>query len=40
MTSAVEVQQWRDRKRHLWLMGLIAPTALFAVLPLVWAINQ
>lgn len=32
--------QWRDKKRYLWLLGLIAPTALFIVLPLVWASNQ
>ncbi len=32
--------QWRDRKRYLWLMGLIAPTALFVILPVVWAMNQ
>jgi len=31
---------WRDKKRYLWLMGLIAPTALFAVLPIVWAMNR
>jgi alkane 1-monooxygenase len=31
---------WRDKKRHLWLMGLIAPTALFVVLPVIWALNQ
>src|SRR5258708_20319007 len=36
----VEIAQWRDKKRYLWLMGLIAPTALFVVLPLVWAFNQ
>jgi alkane 1-monooxygenase len=36
----LETAQWRDRKRHLWLMGLIAPTALFVMLPLVWAFNQ
>ena len=40
MTSAVDVRQWRDRKRYLWLTGLVAPTALFVVLPLVWAMNQ
>ncbi|OLT87264.1 alkane 1-monooxygenase [Mycobacterium syngnathidarum] len=34
------VGQWRDKKRHLWLMGLIAPTAIFVMLPLVWALNQ
>jgi hypothetical protein len=28
------------RQEALWLMGLIAPTALFVVLPLVWAFNQ
>jgi len=38
--SDVEVAQWRDKKRYLWLMGLIAPTALFVVLPLVLAFNQ
>ena len=31
-TDAVAIGQWRDRKRHLWPMGLIAPTALFVVL--------
>jgi alkane 1-monooxygenase len=38
--SDVDIAQWRDKKRHLWLMGLIAPTALFVVLPVVWAFNQ
>ena len=38
--SQLEIDQWRDKKRHLWLMGLIAPTALFVVLPIVWAFNQ
>jgi alkane 1-monooxygenase len=36
----IEIGEWRDRKRRLWLMGLIAPTACFVVLPLVWALNQ
>jgi alkane 1-monooxygenase len=40
MSGSADVDQWRDRKRYLWLMGLIAPTALFVVLPLVWATNQ
>ena len=31
---------WRDKKRRLWLMGLIAPTALFAMLPLIWGLNR
>ncbi|CRZ15626.1 alkane 1-monooxygenase [Mycolicibacterium neworleansense] len=38
--DVADVGQWRDKKRHLWLMGLIAPTAIFAMLPLVWALNQ
>ncbi len=33
-------RQWRDKKRYLWLTGLVAPTALFMVLPGVWAMNQ
>jgi alkane 1-monooxygenase len=33
-------QEWRDKKRHLWLVGLVAPTALFVVLPVIWAMNQ
>ena len=32
--------EWRDKKRYLWLLGLIPPTALFVVLPIVWAMNQ
>ncbi|XCI64288.1 alkane 1-monooxygenase [Mycolicibacterium parafortuitum] len=39
MTEPRNVEQWRDKKRYLWLMGLIAPTALFVVLPVVWALN-
>jgi alkane 1-monooxygenase len=44
MTTNIEseapVEQWRDRKRYLWLMGLIVPTAIFVMLPVVWAANQ
>ena len=32
--------EWRDKKRYLWLMGLIAPTALFVMLPIMWGLNQ
>jgi alkane 1-monooxygenase len=32
--------EWRDRKRYLWLVGLVAPTALFVVLPLIRVLNQ
>lgn len=35
-----DVEQWRDKKRYLWLMGLIAPTSLFVVMPLVWTFNN
>ena len=31
---------WQDKKRHLWLLGLVVPTMLFLVLPLVWALNK
>ncbi len=32
--------EWRDAKRHLWLIGLIPPTALFVMLPIVWVCNR
>ena len=32
--------QWRDKKRYLWLFGLVPPTALFVMLPVIWAFNQ
>ena len=32
--------QWRDKKRYLWLMGLIGPTALLVILPIIWGFNQ
>jgi len=35
-----EAPVWRDKKRRLWLMGLIAPTALFVMLPIIWGMNQ
>jgi alkane 1-monooxygenase len=31
---------WHDKKRYLWLMGLIVPTLLLVILPIVWAMNQ
>ena len=33
-------REWRDKKRHLWMLGLIIPTMLFLVLPVVWGLNQ
>lgn len=42
MTAGVgpDTMVWRDKKRYLWLMGLIVPTLLLAILPIVWAMNQ
>jgi alkane 1-monooxygenase len=37
-TAAVP-RQWRDRKRYLWLLGLVAPTALLVATALVRAFN-
>lgn len=31
---------WRDRKRHMWLYGMIPPTAIFIATALVYAMNQ
>ena len=39
-SSAIDPLHWRDPKRYLWLLGLIAPTALFIAAGLVWALNQ
>jgi alkane 1-monooxygenase len=38
--SKVHGETWRDTKRYLWLMGLIVPTAVLVMLPVVWALNQ
>ena len=35
-----DIAQWRDRKRYWWLLGLVAPTAVFVVVPVIWAMNQ
>ncbi len=40
VSEVTEAPVWRDKKRRLWLMGLIAPTALFVMLPIVWALNR
>ncbi|MEV0291961.1 hypothetical protein [Nocardia sp. NPDC050710] len=32
--------QWRDRKRYLWLFGLVPPTAVLLAIGLVWAFGQ
>ena len=38
--GTVPIEGWRDRKRYLWLMGLIVPTAVLVMLPVVWALNH
>ncbi|MFC9995039.1 alkane 1-monooxygenase [Nocardia sp. NPDC127526] len=38
--TAAALPQWRDRKRYLWLFGLVPPTAIFLAAALVWAFNQ
>jgi alkane 1-monooxygenase len=42
MTAAIgpNALVWQDKKRYLWLMGLIVPTLLLVILPIVWAMNQ
>ena len=35
-----DVAVWRDKKRYLWLLGLVVPTMLFLVLPIVWGLNR
>src|SRR6201996_8652265 len=35
-----DTTMWQGRKRGLWLMVLIVPTLLLAILPIVWAMNQ
>ncbi|SDD88933.1 alkane 1-monooxygenase [Rhodococcus tukisamuensis] len=38
--AQVPAAQWRDKKRHLWLLGLIPPTAVFLAAGLVWGFNE
>ncbi|MBA0045564.1 alkane 1-monooxygenase [Mycobacteroides sp. LB1] len=45
MTSNLEAAhdlpvQWRDRKRYMWLYGMIPPTAIFIATGLVYVMNQ
>jgi alkane 1-monooxygenase len=32
--------EWQDRKRRLWMMGLVFPTLIITVTPIVWGMNQ
>ncbi|MEB3071343.1 alkane 1-monooxygenase [[Mycobacterium] vasticus] len=38
--NAGDTQVWQDKKRYLWLLGLIAPTALFIALPIIAGMNR
>lgn len=40
MSTEAAAEVWRDKKRYLWLMGLIAPTLLFTMLPMIWVMNR
>ncbi|AKN17952.1 alkane 1-monooxygenase [Mycobacterium haemophilum] len=35
-----DVAVWRDKKRYLWLIGLVPPTMLLLILPIIWGMNQ
>jgi alkane 1-monooxygenase len=37
---APDTMAWQDKKRYLWLMGLIVPTLLLIILPIVWGMNR
>jgi len=37
--AAPEALQWRDKKRHLWLLGLIPPTAIFIATGIITGFN-
>ncbi|MDH6677707.1 alkane 1-monooxygenase [Rhodococcus sp. LBL1] len=37
--STAPAPAWRDKKRYLWLLGLVPPTAVFVAMALVWATN-
>jgi alkane 1-monooxygenase len=34
------LDEWHDKKRYLWLMGLVPPTAIFVAIGLVWVFDQ
>jgi len=37
--SETPVERWRDRKRYLWLLGLILPTSLLVAVALAWLLG-
>lgn len=38
--SVIGVARWRDRKRYLWLLGLILPTSLFLAVAVAWVFGK
>ncbi|UMB68413.1 alkane 1-monooxygenase [Mycobacterium paraterrae] len=38
--SADSTPDWRDKKRRLWMMGLVFPTLTITVTPFIWGMNQ
>ena len=38
--STDNTMEWQDKKRRLWLMGLVFPTLVITVTPFIWAMNQ
>jgi alkane 1-monooxygenase len=39
MSTGPDTMVWHDKKRYLWLLGLVAPTMLILMLPIIWALN-
>jgi alkane 1-monooxygenase len=38
--STENTMEWQDKKRRLWLMGLVFPTLVLTVTPFIWAMNK
>ena len=38
--STDNTMEWQDKKRRLWLMGLVFPTLVLTVTPFIWAMNK
>ena len=38
--STDNTMEWQDKKRRLWLMGLVFPTLIITATPFIWGMNQ
>jgi len=38
--STDDTMDWQDKKRRLWMMGLVFPTLVLIVTPFIWGMNQ